>query len=153
MPTTTATIDVDIAQPPSVVYDALTRLGTLRERLGTSTTYRGTHDVSHEPVRVGSTYADQTPIGRFQGHVLELEPDRRVVFRQVTTRNDLDIKITYALEPTASGTRLVRTGEITTRGLLALVHPIVVRSTGAENRRTMNALKASLDGDGRRPLG
>jgi uncharacterized protein YndB with AHSA1/START domain len=148
MPTTTATIDLAIERAPAVVFEALTRVGSLQRHIGSSGTYRGTVDVSDDPVRVGSTYVDRTPIGRFQGQVVKLEPDRRVVFRQVTTRNDLDITITYVLEPAASGTRLVRTGEITTRGLLALVHPIVVRSTRAENRRTMDALKASLEAGG-----
>ena len=148
MPTTTATLDLAIERPPAVVFEALTRVGSLQRHIGRSGRYRGTVDVSDDPVRAGSTYVDRTPIGRFHGRVLELEPNRRVVFRQVTTRNDLDITITYVLEPTASGTRLVRTGEITTRGLLALVHPIVVRSTRAENRRTMNGLKTSLETGG-----
>lgn len=145
MPTTTSTIELAIGRPPTVVYDALTRLDRLRARIDTSSTYRGTVDVSDDPVRVGSTYVDRTPIGRFQGRVLELEPNRRVAFRQVTTRNDLDIRITYLLEPTTEGTLLVRTGEITTRRWLAPVHLIVVWATRAENRRTMARLKATLE--------
>jgi hypothetical protein len=39
----------------------------------------------------------------------------------------------------------VRTGEITTRRWLAIIHLIVVWTTRAENRRTMDALKASLE--------
>ena len=136
MPTSTVTLDVDIARPPSAVFDALTRLGRLRGRIESSSTYRGTVDVSDDPVRVGSTYVDRTPIGRLQGEVLALEENSRVVFRQATARGDLDVRITYDLEPMPTGTRLVRTGEITTRGWLALVHPIVVWTTSAENRRT-----------------
>jgi len=145
MPASTTTIDLHIARPPTAVYQALTHLGQLQDRIETSSTYRGTVDVHDDPVRVGSTYVDRTPIGRFHGQVLELEPGRRVVFRQVTTRNDLDIRITYALQPTVDGTRLVRTGEITTHRWLAPLHPIVVWATRSENRRTMEALKASLE--------
>lgn len=145
MPASTTTIDLDIARPPSVVYDALTHLGRLRGRIGTSTTYRGTHDVSHEPVQVGSTYEDQTPIGRFRGEVLVLEPAHLAVFRQATPRDDIAVRITYQLEATATGTHLRRTGVITTRGRFALVHPIVVFATKRENGRTMNELKASLE--------
>jgi uncharacterized protein YndB with AHSA1/START domain len=148
MPTSTATLALAIQRPPADVFEALTRVGSLQHHIGSSGTYRGTVDVSDDPVRVGSTYVDRTPIGRFHGQVLELEPNRRVVFRQVTTRNDLDITITYVLEPAANETRLVRTGEITTRRWLAAVHPIVVRATRAENRRTMDALKASLEAGG-----
>ena len=145
MPTSTSTIDLEIARPPAAVFDALTELGALRGRIGTSGTYGGTVDVSDDPVRRGSTYVDRTPIGRLRGEVLELEADRRIVFRQATGGGEFDVRITYELEPARSGTRLVRTGEITTRRWLAIVYPIVVWTTRAENRRTMDRLKASLE--------
>ena len=145
MPNTTLTIDLQIGRPPAAVFAALTHLNTLRRQIGGSATYRGTVDVSDDPVRAGSTYADITPIGRLRGEVVEAEPDRRVVFLQRTAYGRLSIRITYELEPSAVGTRLVRTGEITTRGWLAAVHPIVVRSTRSENQRTMASLKASLE--------
>jgi len=148
MPTSTSTIDLEIARPPDTVFESLTRLGSMRARIGSSTTYRGTVDVSDDPVRVGSTYVDRTPVGRFEGQVLELEADRRVVFRQATPHGDLAVRIIYELAPGAVGTRLVRTGEITTRGWLAAVHPIVVWATRAENQRTMQGLKASLETGG-----
>lgn len=151
MPTSAATIDLEIARTPSAVFDALTHLGALRGRIGTSGTYAGTVDVSDDPVRVGSTYVDRTPIGRLRGEVLELEPNRCVVFRQATARGDLDVRITYELQPATNGTRLVRTGEITTRRWLAFLHPIVVWTTRAENWRTLAALKATLERD--RPRG
>jgi uncharacterized protein YndB with AHSA1/START domain len=147
MPTTSTTIDLAIARPPAEVFDALTRLGALRSQIGTSATYVGTEDVSDDPVRAGSTYVDRTPVGRLRGEVLELERDRRVVFRQATARGDLDVRITYEMMPAANGTRVVRTGAITTGGWLALVHPIVVWATRTENQRTMARLKASLETD------
>lgn len=145
MPTTTSTIDLVIARPPSEVFEALTHLGSFGQQVGSSMTYRGTIDVSDDPVRIGSTYTDRTPIGRLRGEVIELETDKRVVFRQATADGRLAVRISYQLQPTASGTRLVRAGEITTRGWLAVVHPIVVRSTVRENRRTMASLKSSLE--------
>ncbi|HJP70192.1 MAG TPA: SRPBCC family protein [Candidatus Limnocylindria bacterium] len=145
MPTTTLTTDLEIARPPAEVFAALTHLGVLGGQIGSSTTYRGTVEVSDDPVRAGSTYVDRTPIGRLRGEVVELEPDRRIVFRQGTEDGRFDVRITYELEPSAAGTRLVRSGEIATRGWLAVVHPIVVWSTGAENRRTMASLKSSLE--------
>lgn len=145
MPTSTSMIALDIARPPADVFAALTHLGSLRGRIGPSSTYRGTVEVSHDPLVAGSTYVDRTPIGRLRGEVLELAPDRRVVFRQATDGGTLAVRITYEVEPRATGTRLVRTGEITTRGVLGLIHPIVVWSTRGENRRTMKALKASLE--------
>ena len=145
MPTSTLTTDLEIPRPPSAVFDALTRLGALRGRIGTSGTYAGTVDVTDDPVRVGSTYVDRTPIGRLRGEVLELESGRRVVFRQALPSGALDVRIRYELERVPAGTHLVRTGEITTRRWLAIVHPLVVWTTRAENRRTMAALKTSLE--------
>lgn len=145
MPTSSGAINVQISRSPAVVFDALTRLGSLRDRIGTSGTYSGTEDLSDDPVRVGSTYVDRTPIGRLRGEVLEVEADRRLVFRQALRSGALDVLIAYQLAPSGAGTRLVRTGEITTRGWLALVHPIVVWATRAENRRMMTALKGWLE--------
>ena len=145
MPTSTSTMAVEIGRPPADVLAALTHLGSLPGRIRSSRTYRGTVEVSHEPVVAGSTYVDRTPIGRMRGRVLELETDRRVVFHQATERGDLAVTIVYELEATAGGTRVVRTGEISTRGPLALVHPVVVWATRAENRRTMAALRDSLE--------
>jgi uncharacterized protein YndB with AHSA1/START domain len=142
---TTIRLAVDIARPPEAVFAALTHLGSMGDRLGRSTSYAGTVDVSDDPVRAGSTYTDRTPLGRLRGEVRELEPDRRVVFRQATAGGGLTVLISYDLRPTAAGTRLTRTGRITTRGALGLLHPIVVRATVAENRRTMARLRASLE--------
>src|SRR5688572_30941906 len=106
MPTSTATTDLENARPPSAVFDALTRLNTLRGRIGTSGTYAGTDDVTDDPVRVGSTYVDRTPIGRLRGEVLELESDRHVVFRQALPSGALDVRIRYELERVPAGTHL-----------------------------------------------
>jgi uncharacterized protein YndB with AHSA1/START domain len=145
MPTSAATIHVEIARPPEAVFETLTSLRSLRDRIGTSGTYAGTADVSDDPVRVGTTYVDRTPIGRVRGEVLELEADRRVVFRQALPSSALDVRITYELDPSPRGTRLSRTGEITTRGWLAAVHPVVVWATRRENGRTMERLKVALE--------
>lgn len=145
MGATTTTLAVEIARPPDAVFAALVHLGSMVDRLGRSTAYRGTVDVSDDPVRIGSTYTDRTPMGRLQGEVLELAPDQRVVFHQATGRGWLAVRIAYDLQPVATGTRLTRTGEITTAGPLALVHPIVVRATVAENRRTLARLRDTLE--------
>ncbi len=145
MPTSVATIELEIARPPSAVFDALTHLDALRGRIGASATYAGTVKVSDDPVREGSTYVDRTPIGRMRGQVLELETDRRVIFRQALSSGALDVRITYRLDASARGTRLVRRGEITTRSWLAVVHPVVVWTTRRENARTMNRLRTTLE--------
>jgi len=147
MGTATKALSVEIGRSPAVVFDALTHLGSMVVRLGRSASYGGTIDVSDDPVRVGSTYTDRTPIGRLHGEVRELEPDRRIVFHQATSNGWLAVLIGYDLEPTDGGTRLARTGRITTRGPLALVHPLVVWATSRENRRTMDRLRVALEGN------
>lgn len=81
---------------------------------------RRTIEVSDDPVRVGTTYVDRTPIGRARGQVLELVPHRRVVFRQALPNGALEVRITYELLPSANGTRLARVGQITNGRWLAL---------------------------------
>jgi hypothetical protein len=77
--------------------------------------------------------------------VREYQPDRLLVFHQATAKGELAITISYALTPTLTGTRIVRTGTIVTNGWLRPLHPIVVAITRRENLRTLTSLKAYLE--------
>lgn len=142
---TTRTITADIHCPPSDAFALLTDLNGLARWLDSSGTYKGTEDVADEPLRVGTTYTDRIPGARVYGEVLELQRDELVVFQQATRPAWLAITIRYEIAPTSSGTRVVRTGDIETHGLLSLVHPVVVDVTQKENARTMRKLKEYLE--------
>lgn len=143
---TTRTIATDVSRPPSEVFALLADVAGFSRWLDPSSTYRATVAVSDDPIVKGTTYTDEVQGMRLHGVVREYEPDHLLVFHQARTDGNLAITITYELEPTAGGTRVVRTGEIVTGGFLAALHPIVVRTTVKENVRMMRRLKEYLEG-------
>ena len=142
---TVSTLSIDIDRPPAVVFATLADLNGYARWLGKSGTYRGTVDLPKGPIGKGTTYADRIPGRELRGEVREYEPDRLLVFHQATAKGELAIIISYALTPTPTGTRLVRTGTIVTAGWLRPLHPIVVAITRRENLRTLTSLKAYLE--------
>lgn len=64
---------------------------------------------------------------------------------QQTPRNRLQITIAYDITPTAGGSKIDRTGAITTRGIARALHWIVVALIRRENSRTMRCLGTYLD--------
>jgi len=143
----TRTITTDVARPPAAVFALLADLPGFPRWLNPSSTYRATVRVSDDPIVKGTTYTDEIQGMRLHGTVREYEPDHLLVYHQARSDGHLAITISYELEPTADGTRVVRTGEIATGGFLAALHPIVVRTTVKENERMMARLKEYLEGD------
>ena len=143
----TRTITTDVARPPAEVFALLADLPCFPRWLNPSSTYRATVQVSDDPIVKGTTYTDEIQGMRLHGTVREYEPDHLLVYHQARSDGHLAITISYELEPTADGTRVVRTGEIATGGFLAALHPIVVRTTVKENERMMARLKEYLEGD------
>jgi uncharacterized protein YndB with AHSA1/START domain len=143
----TRTITTDVARPPAAVFALLADLPGFPRWLNPSSTYRATVQVSDDPIVKGTTYTDEIQGMRLHGTVREYEPDHLLVYHQARSDGHLAITISYELEPTADGTRVVRTGEIATGGFLAALHPIVVRTTVKENERMMARLKEYLEGD------
>ncbi len=142
----TRTITTDVERPASDVFALLADLAGFPGWLDPSSTYRATVQVSDNPVVKGTTYTDEIQGMHLQGTVLECEPDHLLVFHQARSDGHLAITIRYELVPIAGGTRVVRTGEIVTGGLLAVLHPVVVSTTVKENLRMMSRLKEHLEG-------
>ncbi len=139
-------ITIEIERAPGDVFALLSDLAGFPSWLDPSSTYRATVAVSDDPIVAGTTYTDEIQGMRLYGTVFECEPDRLLVFHQATKGDSLAITIRYELHATAKGTQLVRTGIIATRGTLAALHPIVVRTTAKENARMMRVLKSHLEG-------
>jgi uncharacterized protein YndB with AHSA1/START domain len=141
---TVLVLTADIASPPATVFATLADFNGYRRWLKPSGTYNSTEVA--EAIRKGTAYSDHVSGRILRGKVLEYEPDRLLLLHQATDSGDLAITIRYELMPIASGTRLVRTGTISTSGWLRLAHPVVIGVTRAENRRTLAALKTHLEG-------
>ncbi|MGN7862329.1 SRPBCC family protein [Microbacterium sp. 22303] len=145
--TSEQTISAHTHAAPATVFDTLRNASEFASWLPHSLVYRGTIPTRHRrPLAVGDTYRDRTALGTLHGHVLAAVPSRRIEFDQATASHGLRIRIVYALTPAPDGgTRIDRTGTITTAGLLRAIHAPVVGFTRRENRRTLDRLTAALD--------
>jgi len=84
--------------------------------------------VSEAPIRVGTTFHTTGKLMgrtiRLEGRVIEHQPDRRFATKAL---EPYPLTVTWTFEPEDGGTRVVRTGDLETTGLLALLSPITRR--------------------------
>ena len=135
----------DINCPAEDVFKLIADLAHYSRWLPPSGTYAETLDISESPVKAGSTYVDRNRLNTMYGTVPECMPNSRIVFHQATKGPSLDITAAYNLTPTGAGTRVERTTTILTSGWLRLLQPFIVRSTGRENERLLQIMKAYLE--------
>jgi uncharacterized protein YndB with AHSA1/START domain len=127
------------------IFEVIADLQGQNRWLAPSTAFRGTVDVSDNPVRLGSTYREPTPQGVRHGEVTEFEPPRRITFHQPMSLRPfgrIDIVQRYTLEPLGQ-TTLVRREAVV--GIPAYLRPaarIILNTTARESERTLTALKA-----------
>jgi hypothetical protein len=141
-------LEAEIHCPAEGIFDVIADLHGQDRWLARSAAFKGTFDVSDNPVRLGSTYREPSPQGVRYGEVSEFERPARITFRQpIALRpfGHVDIVLRYTLEPLGEATRVRRA---VTLGIPAYLRPaawIVVRMTTRESRRTLAALKTYCD--------
>jgi uncharacterized protein YndB with AHSA1/START domain len=147
-------LSIDINRPPEAVFDTLADITRYSRWLPPSNTYNETTDVSDSLVRAGTTYVDKNTSRAMYGQVREYKPYSRLVFHQATKGKifGMEITVRYDLARTDTGTHLERTTSVHTLGLMRLLEAVVVGRTRQENQRTLEALKAYLEGDVSRTL-
>jgi len=137
-----------IQRQPDAIYQTLLDISGYKAWLPPSNIYAETTLTSELPVRLGTTYVDHGRSSVMQGEVVELEPSRRIVFRQSTAaqrRGGLEITMCYTLHPVEQGTRVTREIILRAHGLLFLLQPVLLRLIRSENERILAALKSYLD--------
>jgi carbon monoxide dehydrogenase subunit G len=108
-----------------------------------------TRKVSPGPVGVGTTYRQTRSVPRSSEEAFEVivfEPSSRL-----EVQGDLGAfraKVSYALEPTGSGTRLTNAVELGSSGLLALVGPLATSRVNHAVAANLETLKQILEGGG-----
>ncbi|NUU07987.1 SRPBCC family protein [Leifsonia sp. C5G2] len=136
----TITDTIDISAPPHEVYVALRTLDGYPGWLRHSIVYLGTRAADGS-----GAYVDSTTVGRMRGALTGEDPDRSLRFHQAKPSGGVDASIRYDLAAVDGRTRVVRVGELTTRGVFRAMQPVLVRMAAAESRRTMRALKAHAE--------
>lgn len=143
------TCDADIRCPAETIFDLIVDFGGQERWLGKSSAFRGTHEISSDPVVLGTTYREPGPLGVRDGEVVEFERPTRVAFHQPMTgrlhSGTIDILMAYTLTPGPASTHVHRLVTIDIPRTLALFRPIIVRAFSHESRRTLLALKAHAD--------
>lgn len=152
-----------IHAPATEVFTIVADLPTYHNWLPESPAFKGTTQVSHNPVKLGTTYHEPGPAGTRKGEVIEFEPpgaDRvgRITFKQPMLMKPyvlgmvldvkLEVKMTELREDGAVKTRLERDVYLTFPWALWALKPLVDMEFKKESLRTMEALKDYAEGLG-----
>ena len=137
-------LQAEVRCPAEQIFDVIADLAGQHRWLAQSTAFRGTVDVSDNPVRLGSTYREPSPQGVRHGEVTEFDPPVRITFHQpmeLRPFGRIDIVQRCTLEPRGDSA-LVR--RVATLGIPAYLRPLaryIASTTARESERTLTALK------------
>ncbi len=96
----------------------------------------------------GTTYDDKGRMGTFRGEVSDLERPTRVAFREMLRCAGIRVmegRPEYLLEGVDGGIRVRHVAEGQLYGIFRIVRRMVSAIARGERRRTVNALKKSLE--------
>jgi hypothetical protein len=77
--------EADIQCPAETIFDLIIDFGGQGRWLPPSSSFRGTNDISDDPVRLGTTYREPGPLGVRNGTVTEFERPVKITFHQPMT--------------------------------------------------------------------
>jgi uncharacterized protein YndB with AHSA1/START domain len=141
--------EADIRSPAEKIFDLIIDFREQDRWLTPSSAYRGTLEVSSEPVTLGTTYREPGPFGVRHGRVTEFERPTAITFHQPMTMRlhtgTVDVVLRYTLTPGDGVTRVRRVVTLGIPWSLKLAQPVLVRAFRTESSRTLLALKAYAD--------
>jgi uncharacterized protein YndB with AHSA1/START domain len=143
--------EADIRCPAEQIFDLITDFRGQERWLAKSSAFRGTTEISSDPVTLGTTYREPGPFGVRNGTVTEFERPAKITFHQPMTMRlhagTVDVILRYTLAPASSAgmTHVARVVTLTVPPSLRLVQPVLVRAFRTESARTLGALKAYAD--------
>jgi len=141
--------DADIRCPAERICDVILDFRHQDRWLTPSASFRGTGEISSDPVTLGTTYREPGPLGVRHGTVVELERPTQIVFHQPMTLRGhvgtLDVVMRYTLAPHGDSTHVTRVVTVRIPTALTLLTPVFLRAFRAESGRTLVALKAYCD--------
>jgi uncharacterized protein YndB with AHSA1/START domain len=138
-----------VRSPAEKIFDLIIDFGGQDRWLTPSSAYRGTLEVSSDPVTLGTTYREPGPFGVRHGRVTEFERPTAITFHQPMTMRlhagTVDVVLRYTLTPSDGVTRVRRVVTLGIPWSLKLAQPVLVRAFRTESSRTLLALKAYAD--------
>ena len=141
--------EADIRCPAAKIFDLIIDFRGQDRWLTPSSAYRGTLEVSTDPVALGTTYREPGPFGVRNGRVTEFDRPTAITFHQPMTirfhAGTVDVIMRYTLTPENGSTRVRRVVTLGIPWSLRLVQPVLIRAFRVESTRTLLALKAYAD--------
>ena len=142
--------EADVERSAETIFDVIIDFRGQDRWLTKSSVFRGTSEISSDPVTLGTTYREPGPAGVRKGTVTELERPTKLTCHQPLTMRlhvgTVDATLRYTLTPTGSASTHVK--RVVTLGVpwsLKLFQPLLVRAFRRESERTLLALKAYAD--------
>jgi len=147
--------ETEIRASAERVFGLLADLRAYDRWLSPSSAFRGTTEISTDPIALGTTYVEQSPMGIRHGRVTGYEPPTQLNFEQPMTMKPrvfgtVGIRLFHTLTPGADSVHLLRILQLSPRGPVGLLVPRTLGAFRAENERMLRALKRFAEGEGSR---
>ncbi len=138
--------EVGVDSSAERVFTILVELRDYERWLPRSSAFKGTIAISEGPIAIGTTYTEPGPLGTRYGKVTELIRPTQLNFEQPMALRPramgvIEIRLFHTLTPKSGSVHLLRRLELSPRGPVRLVMPLVVRLFRTENERMMSVLK------------
>jgi len=124
------------------VFDRLTNLSGYAQWLPKSRVFLETKQTSEGPVGRGTTFIDKTRIGKFRGEVTDFQRPTKVSFRMRLRWLGINVMESRSV---SGGTKVHLLAEGEMYGVFKLMKPYVAMRAREERKRTIEALKKSLE--------
>ena len=137
-----------VARPIEDVFARLTDFSDYSRWMPKLGIFLRCDQTSEGSVGEGTTYYDRGLMGTFRGEIVEFRAPTRVAFRESLRWLGVEVmeaRPSYELIPTRTGTEVRHRAEGRLFGVFGLMEPVVARVARGERRRTVQALKASLE--------
>ena len=137
-----------VARPPEDVFARLTDFSDYSRWMPKVGIFVECGQTSEGPVGEGTTYYDRGRMGTFRGEIEEFRAPTKVAFRETLRWLGVEVmeaRPSYELVATQTGTEVRHTAEGRLFGIFGLMEPVVAWVARGERKRTVEALKASLE--------
>ena len=144
----TVELDTVIKKSPEEVFARLSDVSSYSKWMPRMGVFKRSRQTSLGPVRKGTTYVDIGRMGTWHGEVVDFEKPNRVDYRETVRWFGLRVmeaRALYQLEPSEGASKLHHVAEGRLYGIFKIMQPMAAVIARGERRRTVEALKKSLE--------
>jgi len=141
-------LEAEVNASAERIFDVIADLAGQDAWLPPSAEFKGTVDISENPVRLGSTFRENSPQGVRIGEVIEHERPALITFSQpmrLRPFGRIGIVQRYTLEPRGETTLVRRVGTLDVPIYLRPLARLIAIKTRRESQRTLTALQSHCE--------